>query len=112
MDGAAPAFLRQRRAGAAAGGRNDSVETALAHPLFEPLRPWLGRLDSPLAPSLDCLNALAETAGLKVESGAAVRFVPPSGSEGRYGDYEMRVFDSGVVETRPENRHDLFNALA
>jgi hypothetical protein len=88
------------------------METALAHPLFEPLRPWLDRLDRPLAPSLDCLNALAETAGLKVESGAAVRFVPPSGSEGRYGDYEMRVFESGLVETRPENRHDLFNALA
>ncbi len=88
------------------------METALAHAVFEPLRPWLDKLDRPLAPSLECLNELAEMTGLKVESGSAVRFVPPSGNEGRYGDYEMRVFDSGLVETRPENRHDLFNALA
>ncbi len=88
------------------------MEAALAHPVFDLLRPWLDKLDRPLAPSLECLNALAETIGLKVESGNAVRFVPPSGNEGRYGDYEMRVFESGLVETRPGNRHDLFNALA
>ena len=88
------------------------MEAALAHPIFEPLRPWIDRLDRPLAPSLERLNALAEMAGLKVESGKAVRFVPPSGSSGSYGDYEMRVFESGRVETRPHNRHDLFNALA
>ena len=88
------------------------MEAALAHPIFEPLRPWIDRLDRPLAPSLERLNALAEMAGLKVESGKAVRFVPPSGASGSYGDYEMRVFESGRVETRPHNRHDLFNALA
>ncbi len=88
------------------------METGLAHPVFEPLRPWLDKLDRPLAPSLECLNALAGMKGLRVESGNALRFVPPSGNEGRYGDYEMRVFESGLVETRPENRHDLFNALA
>jgi hypothetical protein len=26
--------------------------------------------------------------------------------------YEIRLFDSGCVQTRPDNRHDLFNALA
>ena len=26
--------------------------------------------------------------------------------------YEVRVFESGCVETRPESLHDLFNALA
>jgi Protein of unknown function (DUF3025) len=88
------------------------VEAALAHPIFEPLRPWLDQLDRPLSPSLERLNALAETAGLKVESGQALRFVPPSGKGGSYGDYEMRVFESGRVETRPDNKHDLFNALA
>ena len=80
--------------------------------MFEPLRPWLDKLERPRAPSLERLNALAEMSGLKVEGGNAVRFVPPSGNEGRYGDYEMRVFESGFVETRPENKHDLFNALA
>jgi hypothetical protein len=49
---------------------------------------------------------------LQVESGSALRFVPPSPAENRYGDYEMRVFDSGRVETRPDSKHDLFNALA
>jgi hypothetical protein len=88
------------------------VEASLTHPVFEPLRPWLDRLDCPLAPSLERLNALAEAAGLRVESGKALRFVPPSGSGGGYGDYEMRVFESGRVETRPDNKHDLFNALA
>lgn len=47
-----------------------------------------------------------------MESGQALRFVPPSAERGRYGDYELRVFDSGCVETRPGNLHDLFNALA
>jgi hypothetical protein len=87
------------------------MEAPLAHPIFEPLRPWLDQLERPLAPSLERLNALAEAAGLKVESGKALRFVPPSG-RGGYGEYEMRVFESGCVETRPQNRHDLFNALA
>jgi hypothetical protein len=41
-----------------------------------------------------------------------VRFVLPSGGASRYGDYELRVFETGRVETRPGNRHDLFNALA
>ena len=49
---------------------------------------------------------------MRVESGNALRFVPPRGGEGRYGDYELRVFETGRVETRPGNKHDLFNALA
>ena len=87
------------------------MEARLAHPVFEPLRPWLEKLDHPLVPSLGCLNALAEAAGLRVESGKALRFVAPSG-RGGYGEYEMRVFESGCVETRLDNKHDLFNALA
>lgn len=88
------------------------MEAALAHPVFEPLRASLERLRAPFAASLEQLNALARTAGLRVESGSVLRFVPPSRSENLYGDYEMRVFNSGRVETRPDNKHDLFNALA
>ncbi len=87
------------------------MEASLAHPIFEPLRPWLDKLDRPLAPSLDSLNELAQAAGLKVASGKNLRFVPPSGGGG-YGEYELRVFESGCVATRPESKHDLFNALA
>jgi hypothetical protein len=88
------------------------VEAALAHPVFEPLRQALAGLAAPFRASLDQLNALAETAGLGVESGSALRFVAPSTMESRYGDYELRVFRTGCVETRPGNKHDLFNALA
>jgi hypothetical protein len=88
------------------------VETALAHPIFDPLRRALAGIPAPLDATLDELNAAAAAAHLQVESGSAVRFVAPSTSESRYGDYELRVFRSGCVETRPGNMHDLFNAFA
>lgn len=68
------------------------------------MRPWL-------APerSLECLNALAEKQGLKTESGRPVRFVQP-GEKDAY--YEIKVYETGRVETRPESLHDYFNALA
>lgn len=65
------------------------------------MRPWLG------ARSLEQLNALA--AGLRTESGKPVRFVPPAA---RDAYYEIKVFETGEVETRPESLHDWFNALA
>jgi len=68
------------------------------------VRPWLGT-----ERSLDGLNRAAESRGLKTESGKPVRFVPP-GEKDAY--YEVKVFETGRVETRPDNRHDLFNALA
>jgi len=37
-----------------------------------------------------------------------VRFVPPAGSDPYY---EVHLYESGQVQTRPGNRHDLFNAL-
>jgi hypothetical protein len=63
----------------------------------------------PGEPSLGNLNRLAEEAGLRTESGRQVLFVPPA-SDDRY--YEVRVYETGRVATRPENLHDLFNALA
>lgn len=59
--------------------------------------------------SLDRLNALAESIELKTESGRAVRFVSP-GMNDAY--YEIKVYETGRVETRPDNLHDFFNALA
>ncbi|MEO8143320.1 MAG: DUF3025 domain-containing protein [Betaproteobacteria bacterium] len=79
----------------------------MSHPIFEPVRPWLERTGS--APSLDFLNSLSEERGLKSESGKPIRFVPPSASDPYY---EVHVFETGHVQTRPDNRHDLFNALA
>lgn len=70
------------------------------------MRPWLDRLGSR---SLDRLNALAEEAGVRTQSGRPVRFVAPAAADAYY---EVRVYQTGCVETRPENLHDLFNALA
>ena len=59
--------------------------------------------------SLERLNALSAEEQLRTESGQPVRFVPP-GAKDAY--YEVKVFETGKVETRPDNLHDFFNALA
>src|SRR5688572_1547419 len=103
MAGAGCPALRRRHARAAARRRNAPLETRLGHPIFDAVRPWLH------LSGLEQLNAAAESTGLQTESGKPVRFVPP-GEKDAY--YEVRVFESGRVETRPDNRHDWFNALA
>jgi hypothetical protein len=67
------------------------------------VRPWLA------APrSLDALNALAAEREVRAESGEPVRFVLPAETAGYY---EISVYETGRVATRPENLHDWFNAL-
>lgn len=68
------------------------------------MRPWLEGTRS-----LERLNALAADLEIRTESGKPVRFVAP-GPEDPY--YEIGVFESGRVATRPESLHDWFNALA
>jgi hypothetical protein len=68
------------------------------------VRPWLG-----VERTLDALNRLAESKNLKTENGNAIRFVPPAAKDAYY---ELKVYRSGEVETRPDNLHDFFNALA
>ena len=58
--------------------------------------------------SLEELNRLARERGLRTESGKAVTFVEPQSSNPYY---ELHLFQSGEVNTRPGNKHDLFNAL-
>ena len=72
--------------------------------MFDAVRPWLGA-----ERSLESLNELARSRHLRTESGIPVRFVPP-GVKDAY--YELKVYRSGEVETRPDNLHDFFNALA
>jgi hypothetical protein len=55
------------------------------------------------------LNALAIKLEITTESGKPLRFILP-GAKDAY--YEVRVFETGRVETRPDNRHDWLNALA
>jgi hypothetical protein len=83
------------------------VADGLNHPVFDPIRPWLERTGS--TPALELLNLLSQERNLRSESGKPIRFVPPS-----HGDayYEVQLFETGRVQTRPHNKHDLFNALA
>lgn len=91
---------------------------ALAHPAFDPLRPWLAQLEEQREgeprgwPGLARLNALAESAPMRPRSasGQPIRFCPPTTAGA--GHYEQRIHDAGEVATRPGNLHDLFNALA
>ena len=82
------------------------MEAGLAHPVFDAIRPDLGRLKDF---SLEELNRLSEERQLQTESGRPVRFVPPGVSDPYY---EVHLYETGQVQTRQESKHDLFNALA
>ena len=77
-----------------------------ASPLFDPLRCWLEQL--PAHPDSRAVAELAERFPRFTENGRQVRFVPPQ-ADGLA--YECRIWESGEVETRPDNWHDFFNAL-
>jgi hypothetical protein len=80
-------------------------------PLFAPLASALARLPLERWPTRDELTAAAS--GLTTARGMSLRFVSPRGhSDRERRHYERRIAETGEVETRPENWHDLFNALA
>ena len=87
-----------------------SWSAALAAPIFDALRPSLSRLAPGGFPRYDELNALVGQA-LVSGGGAPIRFVPPGPSGDAAARYEIRIFETGEVQTRPDNWHDLFNAL-
>ncbi len=85
--------------------------TALDAPIFAALKPLLGRLPPDRFPRHDELNALA-TPSVVSGGGAPIRFVPPAAASGEFSaQYEVRIFETGEVQTRADNWHDLFNAL-
>lgn len=83
-----------------------STSSALAAPLFAPLHRWLEQL--PASPDSGALVELTSRFPVVTENGRTVRFVPPK-TDGLA--YECRIWESGEVETRPDNWHDFFNAL-
>jgi hypothetical protein len=83
-----------------------SADELYAASLFDPLRHWLERL--PPRPDARAVAELAAQFPIHTENGQPVRFVPPR-PDGLV--YECRIWDSGEVETRPDNWHDFFNAL-
>lgn len=88
-----------------------AAQEKLRGPVFAPLAAAIARLDATRWPTHEALTELAE--GVTTSRGASVRFVPPRGQrDGRRPSYELHIAESGEVETRPRNWHDLFNALA
>ncbi len=82
----------------------------LGDAIFAPLAPAIARLPADRWPRHADLCGLA--AGLATSRSKPLRFVPPrehTDRERRY--YELHVADTGEVETRADNWHDLFNAL-
>ena len=88
-----------------------AAQEALRGAAFAPIAPALARLDPHRWPTHAQLTALAE--GVVTSRGSAVRFVPPrtQRDEGR-PYYELHIAETGEVQTRPDNWHDLFNALS
>lgn len=83
---------------------------SLASPLFDAFR---GLVDGaatgqPLASSLEACNQIAKEKCIVTGGGRPLRFVAPSPEKG--GNYEVKIFRSGEVDTRATVRHDLFNA--
>ncbi len=99
----------------------------MSHPIFEPYRGALerliargsegraasgseGRAASGAWPDAAQLDALAGELGVAPRNavGLPIRFVDPATAP---RDYEMHIYSTGRVPTRPGNLHDLFNAL-
>src|SRR6185503_7367515 len=70
---------------------------------YDPVRPWLGLR------SRDELSRAAAERDIRTESGHRVQFVAPTADP---RPYEIQVFETGRIATRPDNLHDWFNALA
>lgn len=83
----------------------------LGAPVYAPLRGALSRLPAERWPTYADLDALAR--GITTSRGQPICFIAPrerTDRERRY--YELHIAATGEIETRPENWHDLFNALA
>ena len=90
--------------------KSESWSAALSAPIFDALRPWVSSLPSDRFPRPGDLNAMTK-ASLVSGGGVPIRFVPPAAAREASVQYEVRIFETGEVQTRPDNWHDLFNAL-
>lgn len=86
----------------------------LQSPLFTPLRPLFSRLEAGEFPALRDFNELLARyqPAVSVQLGHQLRFVPQESGRLKFeAQYEPRCYLTGEVQTRPDNWHDLFNAL-
>jgi hypothetical protein len=80
--------------------------------LFAPLHAVITNLKADHFPTLDELNALLSSRRIALQSGCELRFVEPQAGRLAFEEqYEPRCYLTGEVQTRANNRHDLFNAL-
>ena len=89
----------------------ETAQRRLRFPIYAPLHAALARLPATRWPDQADLTAAA--GGITTGRGVPIRFVNPrehTDRERRY--YELRIAETGEVETRAENWHDFFNALA
>ncbi len=89
----------------------NSARERMRSPAYASCADALGRIPPDRWPTHAELDRAAQ--GVTTSRGMALRFVGPRGNtdrERRY--YERRIAETGEVETRPENWHDFFNALA
>jgi len=63
-------------------------------------------------PTAEDLTRLAAQRRLRNAHDLALRFVPATGEKRAALDFERRILDTGEVETRSENWHDVFHACA
>lgn len=84
------------------------IQANLTLPFWADYLPYLDQLGGEQISDCGRLNALLPD-GLKSEAGQAIRFVPSTELDD--GAYEHRIYTTGQVSTRPDNWHDLFNAL-
>jgi hypothetical protein len=88
----------------------NAARPRLENAIFSPLAPAIARLPADRWPTHAELSAIA--AHVTTVHGRPLRFVAPrehTDRERRY--YELRIAETGEVETRLANWHDLFNAL-
>jgi len=76
-------------------------------PLLSPLRAAANRIGVSGWPELTVLQRLVAAADMRVATGLPLRLVPAGGAL----PYEMRVYQSGELECRERNWHDLLNVL-
>jgi hypothetical protein len=77
-------------------------------PFWQDYLPCLQQLSGPGFPNCEQLNALLVN-NLCSAGGSTIRFAPST--ELNEGAYEHRIYSTGQISTRPNNWHDLFNAL-
>lgn len=85
-----------------------SIRFDLKQPWWADYLPFLDQLKGGQISECGQLNSLLPP-GLKSANGQSIRFV--SSTELENDAYEHRIFTTGQVSTRPDNWHDLFNAL-